>query len=627
MKKSAKRLIAFFLTLTMFISCCYFTTASASANESSLKPISAEDFEEDGLFGYLTTDDIDPDEISNSIVIPGLFQSMTRLYNDDGTLATNKKGDVYEAPFFLDTTGEIVILALAKVLVPLLLAITTRHDICDILAKNLGSALAQIIGSKIESDSNGQLKLNVKADKYNAPVAELSQEDKDYIYDQIPLVDYADIVDEEHLYFFSYCSFGNLEETVDELYAFIKMAASKSPTGKANIVPISQGGSLAANLFERYPDVGQYLDRVIYIIPALDGTVLMGDLFAKGFINDTKSLYDEIFPVLLDDDDTPWLGYLVNVVLHLLPPRIVRSVLEKGLDALIGCLKNSTCIWGLVSSDAYPTAAEKYLSGSEDKVIRAQTDTHYKAQLNRYDNIKYQMNKYGVKVFDIVDYNYRMYPLVESWKKVNADGIINISSTGMGVTSYGVDVQLPADYKPVAGGKYVDKYNLVDAGTCLVPDQTFFFHNQNHESTGRNDAIMKLAICLLVDNNFTSIDSYPDKYPQFNEWRDANGFAGALKSISNMLYNDTVPEGADREALEALLKEGLKVANNTTMDPDELEAYKSDFYLRRNNILYGTSLEPAEEKFGDKLKDGANNVATTVLKALSSVMYKCMIIK
>ena len=625
MKKTAKRFVAVILTLTMLLSGCCLTTAMAAANESNLKPITAEDFKDDGLYGYLTTDDINPDEISNSIIIPGLFQSMTRLYNDDGTLATNKDGDVYEAPFFLDTTVEIVLFAVAKVLVPLLLAIVTQRDCNDLLANNLAEALAKIIGGKIMSDSNGKLINNVKADKYNAPVAELSQEDKDYIYDQIPLVDYADIVDEEHLYFFSYCSFGNLEETVDELYDFIKMAASKSPTGKANIVPISQGGSLAANLFERHPDVGKYLDRVVYIIPALDGTVLMGDLFAKGFISDTKSLYDEIFPVLLDDDDTPWLGYLVNVVLHLLPPEVVNSVLEKGLDALIGCLKNSTCIWGLVSSDAYPTAAEKYLSGSEDKIIRAQTDTHYKAQLNRYENIKYQMNTYGVKVFDIVDYNYRMYPLVESWKKVNADGIINISSTGMGVTSYGVDVQLPDDYTPVAGGKYVDKYNLVDAGTCLLPDQTFFFHNQNHESTGRNDVIMKLAICLLVDNNFTSINSYPDKYPQFNEWRDAKGFAGALTSISNMLYTDTVPEGVDKAALEALLKEGTKVANNTTMDPDELEAYKTDFYLRRNNILLGTSLEPAEETFGDKFERGANNVATFILKVVSGVLYNAMV--
>ena len=622
MKKSLKRALAIIMALSLLVT-GGMLSAFAAANPSNIKPITAEDFEEDGLYGYLTTNDYDTDEVSNSIVIPGLFQSNTKLYNDDGTIALNEDGEEYEAPFFLDSTTDIVLLAVKKALIPLLFTIITRCDPCDILANNVADALAEILGAKIKSDSNGKLVMNVKADKYNSPVSELTQEEKDYIYDQIPLNDYADLVGEDHLYFFSYCSFGNLEETVDELYDFIKTAAANSPTGKVNIVPISQGGSLAANLFERHKDVGQYLDRVVFIIPALDGTVLMGDLFAKGFIDDDKSLYDEIFPVLIDD--TPWVGYLVNIALHLLPKKTVNAVLDKGVDALVGCLKNSTCIWGLVDSNSYPTAAEKYLSGSEDKVIRAQTDTHYKAQLNRYDNIKYQMETYGVKVFDIVDYNYSLYPIIDFWKTANADGIINVDSTSMGATSFGVDTQLPDTYTPAAGGKYVDKYNIIDAGTGLLPDQTFYFHNQNHESTGRNDAIMKLAISLLIDNNFTSVNSYPDKYPQFNEWRDAKGFAGSLTELSNKLETGDIGK-ADRAELTALLKEGLKVANNTTMDPDELQEYKSDFYLRRDSMINGTEYAPAEETFKEKFEDGVSDAATLLLKIVSKIMY-CALIK
>ncbi len=622
MKKNFKKLTAVILTLALLLS---LAVPAAASYESNQREVVAEDFEEDGLYGYLTTKDIDPENISNSIVIPGLFQSRVRLYNDDGTVALNKNGEEYEAPFFLDPTGDIVMLALKKVLFPLLLAIITRYDFFDLLANNLAEALSEIIGGKIMSDSQGKLLKNIKADKYNECVAKLTPEEKDYIYDQIPLSDYADIVGEDHLYFYSYCSYGNLEETVDELYDFIIKAASESPTGKVNIVPISQGGSIAANLLERHADVGQYLDRIIYIIPALDGTVLMGELYSKGFIDDNKSLYDEIFPVLIDDEDTPWLGYLVNVALHLLSPKTVNSVLDKGVDGLVGCLKNSTCIWGLISSDDYPAAAEKYLSAPEDKYLRAQADTHYQAQLNRFKNIQKQIDEYGVEVFDIVDYNYTLYPLVDSWKSVNADGIINVSSTSMGATSVAVDVQLPADYQPVEGGKYVDKYNLIDAGTGLLPDQTFYFHNQDHESTARNDVIMKLAISLLIDNNFTSVNSYPDKYPQFNESRDAKGFTAAIMNINNILAADKDKEVTyDREALTALYKEGAKTANNTTMNPDELEAYKSDFYVRRDRILYGKEPQPQKETFGDKIEKGASDVATVILKNISVFLYKLM---
>lgn len=624
MKSKFKKLTAVILTVIMFVS--VFMPVIASAENAEKKQLTQADFAPDGAYGYLTTSEVNPDEISNAVVIPGLFQSKTRLYNDDGTIALNEDGEEYEAPFFLDSTGDIVKLALKKALLPLLVTLITRVDFGEKLATAVADVLGEVLGGKIKSDSQGNLIKNVKADKYNTCVAELPQSDKDYIYDQIPLSDYANIVDEEHLYFYSYCSYGNLEATVDELYDFIKMAASKSPTGKVNIVPISQGGSLAVNLLERYPEAGQYLDRIVYIIPALNGTVLMGELYSKGFIDDTKSLFDEIFPVLLYDDDTPWMGYLVDVVLHLFSKKTVNSILDKGLDALIGALKNSTCIWGLVSSEEYLAAAEKYMSGSEDAYLKAQTDRHYQGQLNRYANIKKQMDEYGVEVFDIVDYNYRLYPLVDSWKNVNADGIIDVASTSMGATSFGNDVQLPDSYTPVDGGKYVDKYNIIDAGTGLLPDTTFYFHNQNHESTARNDIIMKLAISLLVDNNFTDINSYPEKYPQFNEYRDKKGFVNNIKNMRAFLETEEA-DNLDKEAIKAVIAEGAKAINNTTMTNDEARKYEIEYYNQINKLVYNK--EPVEEKesVSDKLEKGLNDGATAFLKALSTLLYKLMLCK
>lgn len=615
-KRTLSVLLALCLTLTTFT--CAFAAIPYNQNE-----ITEADFGPDGMYGYITASEIDPGNISNAIVVPGLFQSRTRLYNEDGTVALNEDGEEYEAPFFLEPTGDIVKLALKKALLPLFITLFTRHDFGGKLASSVADALGEILGTKIASDSNGQLIYNVKADKYDDCLANLFEEDREFIYDQIPLIDYADVVDENHLYYYSYCSFGNLEETVDELYELIKKAAAASPTGRTNIVPISQGGSIATNLFERHPEVGQYLDRVVYIVPAADGTILMGELFANGFIDDNKSLYDEIFPVLIDDDDTPWLGYLINVALHLLPNKTVNAILDQGVDGLVKYLKNSTCIWGLVDSKNYPVAANKYLSGSEDKVIRAQTDTHYQAQLDRYENIQYEMDEYGVQFFDIVDYNYRFYPLMDSWKVENADGIINISSTALGATSNGYDTPLPDDYVPAKGDKYVDKYNLVDAGTGYLPDTTFYFHNQDHESTARNDIIIKLAVSLLTDNEFTSVDSYPEKYPQFNEMRDGKGLLNNLRDMNNMLAGDDLGD-VDRAELEALVKDGLTFLNDTTKGEEECEQFESEFYARRSRVLYHTEPTAAKETFGDKLGASAGNLFTKFLKVLSTILYKML---
>ena len=48
----------------------------------------------------------------------------------------------------------------------------------------------------------------------------------------------------------------------------------KRETGhdKINIAAISLGGTIANSLFDRYPDLYASLDRVVYIVPALDGS-------------------------------------------------------------------------------------------------------------------------------------------------------------------------------------------------------------------------------------------------------------------------------------------------------------------------------------------------------------------
>lgn len=64
----------------------------------------------------------------------------------------------------------------------------------------------------------------------------------------------------------------------------------KRDTGhdKVNIVPISLGGTVANGLLEYYgesnPDgknVYKDLNKVVYIVPALDGSSIVGDIYKK----------------------------------------------------------------------------------------------------------------------------------------------------------------------------------------------------------------------------------------------------------------------------------------------------------------------------------------------------------
>ncbi len=615
MKKSIIKIISILLALTMIVSTSFvFIYAENSASES--ESVNDE-------YGFLTNKNINPEEISNAVVIPGVFQSKVRLYNDDGSIALNAEGKEYEAPFFLDDTNSIVKLALKKCLGPLLLTLFTQIDWGGKLADNVADVLGETLGGKVKCDLNGEFINNVKADYYDGSIAELRAEgrteDIKFIYDQIPLQEYATVVGEDHLYYFSYESLGNINKIVDKLYKLIEKAAENSPTGKVNIIPISQGGSLANDLLDRYPQVGEVLDKIIYIVPALDGTVLLGEIYEKGFIDDDEALYRDIFPQLLDSDDSSWTGSLINIVLRILPNKVVNDILDKAVDTLIeDYIGNSTCLWALLPKANYEGAANKYLSDADHSVLRKQTDAFHQAQINSLNNIQNQIDEYGVKVFNIVDYNSVLYPICDSWQNMNADGIIQLDSTSMGATSVAVDVQLPEDYVPAKGEKYVDKYKLVDAGTGLLPDSTFYFHNQNHEKTAQNDVILKLAVSLLTDNEFLSIDSYPDKYPQFNEGRHSRGITNNIAAGKSI--DKTKLSSDDAKELDEALTEAQNALNNTVCDVNDFR--NADARLDRIiKKINGVSSEP---NFSDKISESLNTGLAAFLKMISGLLFNIL---
>ncbi len=564
-------------------------------------------------------------EFTPSIIVPGLFQCESFMYDENGNLAVNSDGDVREAPFFLDSTGDIVKEALATAGLPLFTTLMFQHDFGGRFATALGDALGKILLGRVASDANGKMINDIRATKYNASFASLSEHDQQYILDCIPIAGYLDVAPADHLYFFSYYSFGNILDLADELYALIQLVKEETGHDKVNIVPISQGGSLANALLECHPEVYGDLDRIVYIIPALDGSDLIGDIFTEGLIDDDEALYRDMFTALFEGDDS-WTGYLINLAIRIFPKDVLNNALDVAVDTLIeDYLEYSTCIWALCPSDAYPKARDKYLSDPEDKEIRRQTDIYYQAQLDSKANILSAIEA-GAKVFDIVDYNVPLYSIVDSYSKVNADGIIQLDSTSMGATSYGVDVKLPDNYVPCKENctdpenhNHVDPHNILDAGTGLLPETTFYFYGQNHEQTARNDIIMKLTISLLTDNNFTSVHSYPDKFPQFNGARSTKGLINDLNYMRT--YDLSGVSEEDKAELAAAIAQCDAALEDTVANEEKYEAASSRFYAIRAKI-FGVE-EPSEaDKFKAEAEEKGMEVLTDVLRKLSDATYK-----
>lgn len=552
-----------------------------------------------------------------SLVIPGIFQSEVFLYDENGEIAVNADGEQYSGPFYLESTAEILKIALSKALVPLIMTLVLQRDVADMLATNLGEGIGEIIMKNIKCDENGKVIKDVRATKYNTSVAYLSEHDKEHILDAVPLQKYIDIAGADHLYFFSYFSLGNMIDTVEELYDYIQLIKEQTGHDKINIVPISQGGSLANLLLQMYKDKGrdisEDINRIVYVVPAKNGSSIVGEILEYGLIDDDEALYDYMIPRLMDYS---WSSYLINFAIRLFPKAVLNNVLDSAVDGLIdGGLKYSTLIWGLCPQENYPGAAEKYLSDDNMKEIRRQTDIFYNAQCNADQNILDAIDS-GVEVFDICGYNYSLYALVDCWDDVNADGVIQLESTSMGAVSYGVDVELPEGYvteNPNCTNpdhNHIDPHNIVDARAGLLPDHTFYFYNQNHERTGGNDVVMQLAVELLTNENFKDVYSYPDRFPQFNTARDTKHIINDVKRAKDIDTSVLAPEVAAE--LETAIAQLEAVLADTIVDAEALEAAKLNFYIARAHAE-GTEYTPDEEEYP---------ILTKIMKIANDLVYK-----
>jgi hypothetical protein len=417
-----------------------------------------------------------------------------------------------------------------------------------------------------------------------------------------------------------------MKATAQELYDFIQFVKKDSGSDKVNIVPISQGGSVANALLQIYADngrsVAEDINRIIFVVPALDGSTLIGEIYENGLLDDSYELYNTMLPSLMGEDEL--VSYLVNVILRIMPNADVNNILDKAVEILIkDYMRYSTLLWGLCPSGNYPACRDKYLMDDGLEIIREQTDWFYNAQLNSDQNILNAIDA-GVEVFDIVDYNVPLYQLVDSYDDVNADGIIQLDSTSMGAYSEGVDKKLPADYVPTCNNctdpenhNHADPNGIVDACTGLLPETTFYFYNQDHEKTGSNDVIMKLVTELLTDSSFTSVFSYPDRFPQFNVGRNSKGLMKDVAEMKAYDRTDLTPEQV--EALDAAIAQAEDALDKTNVDINEFEAAKAHFYDVRDEILNGDKEPEVDTDNGAYMDFG--DLLFTLIEILSDILY------
>jgi pimeloyl-ACP methyl ester carboxylesterase len=495
------------------------------------------------------------------IIIHGIGQSEVFLCDENGVPVVDADGGKTQGwPPEIEVAP-----VLQSVLLPLLGSLFLQRDmgLTDALKKTVNE-----IFDLFKMDENGMPLKNMQVHRFEGSVAECTQEEKDFIYASMPVQELAELVGEEKLYYFAYDSFGNNAAITQELYEKIQEVKEKHDVDSVNLIPVSLGGTLMNSLLEDYPEVAEDLHSIVYVIAALDGSRIVGDMYTRNLSTDNESLYLKMFPAL-----TPgYMGDLLNIAIRLLPKSLVKGILDALIDSLVGdVISYSTTMWSLVPSGDYEKARALWLMDGKHDKIRAQTDQYWEAQKNSRANIL-ALREAGVQVYAIAEYDVPLYSIAGSYDEVNADGIIHLDSASLGATSGYVGTKLPEGYvqKVDDGHDHISPDGIVDASTGALPEQTFYFKGQKHESTAKSDVVMRLAVRLATSSEYETVYSM-EGWPQFNNGRETRVLRTEWIPQAKKIDQSALSE-EDAAELQAAIEAAEAVLAKTVVVPGELEA-------------------------------------------------------
>ena len=98
-----------------------------------------------------------------------------------------------------------------------------------------------------KTDDYGEPCGYVEIETYPHSLAECTEEQRQYIFDCIPMQELGKTVGFKNMYYYAYNSFGNAIDMINGLYNFIQLVKQQTGKDKVNIIPISMGGAIFNN--------------------------------------------------------------------------------------------------------------------------------------------------------------------------------------------------------------------------------------------------------------------------------------------------------------------------------------------------------------------------------------------
>ncbi len=553
MKHYGKKAIAVLLVLSLFASLFSMFGAAAYEEEQdySIYPELSAISSEDSAYPV--------------IILPGINHSVTYLADENGEPVKNSDGDELSGGLLL-IDGSTVVADVIGLIPDLLFSLIGQRSTSG-LKNSVYETVQKIMGIQ-QMDNDGVPVNNLITDAYDYPVAEMDEDTRNWFYRMIPMEPFASIFGEDLIYLYTFPLYGDPMVAAEGLHSYIDMVKEQTGAPKVNIISISLGGTILSAFLDTEPDYTE-INKIVNIVSLLDGTDLMADFMARRFNLDDTFLYSDFIPMIMKEaSGSATVGYLLNIILRILPKQTFYDVLTAAFSGILDTvILNDPQFWAMLPGDEYEALADRYLRDGEHDVLLAKTDRYQQARVQLYDNMQ-AASAAGIGVYNIAGYGlsftdgeYNFFGIVQSSATVNSDAIIPVESASLGATAAPAGQQLSG-----ANGDYLSPDGSIDASTCLFPDTTWFFSQQHHE-VGRNDVVIRLA-CMILGGAVEDVHS-SSLFPQFIETRNTRSLVRSdsgylFKAVEVLQDTEGTYTAQEKEIVQAAYDKVLTMLADTT---------------------------------------------------------------
>lgn len=349
----------------------------------------------------------------------------------------------------------------------------------------------------------------------------------------------------DHVYLFTYDWRLDPMDYARELNDYVQRVKAETGHDKVSLAGGSFGGTIIASYLALYGS--EDIDNFTMLSSAFTGTSIVSDLFT-GRVEFHKA---ELIRILKEVAGQP----AVNVLLDALDKAGILDTLMPVLDGIVEHLKDRVYdevfqdtfvtmpgIWGLVTQKDYEEAKAYLLDPEEDAQLIARADAyHYGVQAKLPELLRQAMGS-GVHVNVVSHYNLQGVPITPSYREQN-DNIIDTKYTSGFATCAYLNETLPAGYRQQntacrdAAHNHISGDRIIDASTCLLPEQTWFLKDLTHMGYRYGTPLMDFILWLcLADRQLTVWDG--GQYAQFMQ---VDPKAGTLTPVSAQQAEEPEP--------------------------------------------------------------------------------------